>query len=174
MIKKECNNGNLPQINNSSTASIISTSKSNYSSSKYKNLNSFDQSILNSTYISSYTPAKCISEQSLLHRSPIVSFRRSSPCVIDQIDYTQSLEELECRQKQDLLHDFNNDPPLSSTLPSLSENILDNDYLFAPALECDEYNSLSEECSHNANECEFQCDQEIHGWETETSDPTRF
>lgn len=112
----------------------------------------------------------------MLHRSPIIAFRRSSPCVTDQIDYSRSLEELECRQKLDLLRDFNNDPPLSSTLPSLENNILENDYLFPSSLDdrCDEYNSLSEECSRNANECEFHCDQEIRGWESETSDPSRY
>lgn len=116
-----------------------------------------------------------------LRRSPSISaLRRSSPVVClgeGHLDYSKSLEELECRNKADLLRDLNNDPPLSSTLPCISDNNgLDNEYLFHSSLDekivpCDEYSSLSEECSRHTNDNEFHSDHDISGWDT--SDPNR-
>uniref|UniRef100_A0A915D441 C2H2-type domain-containing protein n=1 Tax=Ditylenchus dipsaci TaxID=166011 RepID=A0A915D441_9BILA len=100
-------------------------------------------------------------------------FARSSPQTT--LDYSKTLEEMECRNKTELLRDSNNDPllsSLSSTLPRENHNLIENDYsLFSgmddKAVECGDMEEM--ENSSNANEHEFHSDAETRWNESANS-----
>ncbi|KAI1732908.1 zinc-finger double domain-containing protein [Ditylenchus destructor] len=104
------------------------------------------------------------------HKISVNHSMRASPTTM-VLDYGKStLDELECcRNKPNLLlRDSNNDPPLSSTLPSETNSMLDNEYMFNPCAGGDNDKGtngvccveLEEECSNNANDHDFQSDGE--------------
>ncbi|KAI1726443.1 zinc-finger double domain-containing protein [Ditylenchus destructor] len=104
------------------------------------------------------------------HKISVNHSMRASPTTM-VLDYGKSaLDELECcRSKPNLLlRDSNNDPPLSSTLPSETNSMLDNEYMFNPCAGSDNDKGtngiccveLEEESSNNANDHDFQSDGE--------------